>query len=77
MGDRCLTRDEEDVCIFPFYWSGKIYYSCTTDPGGKWKPWCAIELDAVGAMEGGDWDYCGKERPGDDKRCMKRKNTAQ
>jgi len=46
-------------CVFPFYYSGSSFNSCTT-MGGFGRPWCGTSSGYVGAM---NWAYCDSSCP--------------
>ena len=48
------TTTEGVACVFPFYYQGRQYKTCTSSDGDA--PWCATG--------GGNWGYCNSNCPG-------------
>eukprot|EP00457_Paulinella_chromatophora_P002474 gb/GEZN01002479.1/.p1 GENE.gb/GEZN01002479.1/~~gb/GEZN01002479.1/.p1 ORF type:complete len:646 (+),score=86.01 gb/GEZN01002479.1/:75-2012(+) len=43
-------------CIFPFNYAGMSFSACTTY--GDSEPWCAVNTDAEGNFQTGEWSMC-------------------
>merc|ERR1712110_1221620 len=57
----CATKSNK-LCVFPFYYDGDKYNSCTTK-GDSWgRLWCATETDSKGNFISGKWDMCDEEK---------------
>jgi len=65
----CGTEDGKQ-CIFPFYYSGKTYTSCTAHYSSSNKAWCATKTTLYGdsgrnqLYSRGSWGHCNSDCPG-------------
>ena len=53
----CKTDDGHKPCIFPYYYGGVRYTTCTT-VGNNGTYWCAIAVDNEGQQSHEDWGNC-------------------